>query len=248
MIHIGSISEHPEISRQVESVCGKYLRDEGKACAFYSYENSYVFQQDLERGKRDFDLLFLDTAMRGINAVDLADRINRRKDVPVMVFLSTAAQGYYEDAFRVGAVHFLQLPMKDKDLLIALKRALSVLEHRWHRKLLFKSTEGEAVVDLSTLEAVVSDDHHQVLCLSDGSTEEVRTKLTQLEKRLKDASPFFFITSCRGVLVNLEQVSEVLPDRVVTKTGRNLPISKRRYPDVRAAFIRYHGGDEEDLE
>lgn len=248
MIHIGTISEHLEISRMVEQVCGKHMKTRGRDCSFYAYENSYVFLQDLDRGRRDFDLLFMDTDMRGIHAVELAERLKEREDSPVMIFLSAVPQGYYEDAFRVGAVHFLHVPLEEKALVEGLDRGLCVMEHRWHKKLVFRTMDGIGSVDLSTLEAVVSDDHHQVFCINDGTTKEVRTKLSQLEKRLKDASPFSFVTSCRGVLVNLEAVSEVTSDRVITKSGRMLPLSKRRLMDVQAALLRYTGGDLDDLE
>lgn len=248
MIHIGTISEHPEISRMVEQVCGEHMEERGLDCSFYAYENSYIFLQDLETGRRPFDLLFLDTAMRGSHILDVAERVRIRKDAPVMIFLSEFPDGYYRDAFRVGAVHFLHLPLEKKELLEGLGRGLGAIEHRWHKKMVFKSMDGVAAIDLSTLEAVVSDDHHQVLCINDGTTKEVRTKLMHLEKRLKDASPFPFVTSCRGVLVNIETVSEVTSDRVITKSGRMLPLSKRRYGDVIRALARYNGVDPEELE
>jgi DNA-binding LytR/AlgR family response regulator len=248
MLHIGTISEHPEISRMVEQVCGEHMKARGRDCSFYTYENSYVFLQDLDRGRRDFDLLFMDTDMRGLHAVELAERLKEREDSPVMIFLSATPEGYYEDAFRVGAVHFLTIPLEEKALTEGLTRGLSALEHRWHKKLLFRSMNGVASVDLSTLEAVVSDDHHQVLCLSDGTTKEVRTKLSQLEKRLEGISPFRFIISCRGVLVNVETISEITSDRVITKSGRVLPLSKRRSEELVQALTRYHGEDVSDLE
>ena len=93
---------------------------------------------------------------------------------------------------------------------------------------------------------MVSDDHHQVLCLTDGRQLEVRGRMGQMKERLSDSSPFLFISPCRGVLVNCDEVSETKPDRVVLKSGRILPVAKRKYEEFKLQLARYMG--EEDWE
>lgn len=236
MVHVAVVSDESDTVGMIRKVCGEFMRSRGLSLGFASYENSYVFLQEVENRKKFFEIVFLDTSVRGMNAVDTASALRRMPEKPALVFLS-ATEGYCMDAFRLAAVHYLVTPLSEKEALEGLRRGIAFVERDWHRQMMFKMAEGEAVVDLSTLEAVVSDDHHQVLCLTDGR---------QLEERLADASPFLFISPCRGILVNGNEISEIRPDRVVLKSGRILPVAQRKYEAFRLRVGRFVG--EEDWE
>lgn len=236
MVHVAVVSDEPDTVGMIRKVCGEFMRSRDLSLGFASYENSYVFLQEVENRKKLFEIVFLDTSVRGMNAVDTASALRRMPEKPALVFLS-ATEGYCMDAFRLAAVHYLVTPLSEKEALEGLRRGIAFVERDWHRQMMFKMAEGEAVVDLSTLEAVVSDDHHQVLCLTDDR---------QLEERLTDASPFLFISPCRGILVNGNEISEIWPDRVVLKSGRILPVAQRKYEAFRLRVGRFVG--EEDWE
>ena len=80
----------------------------------------------------------------------------------------------------------------------------------------------------------------------EGGANEVRGRMRQLEERLTDVSPFLFISPCRGILVNGNEISEIRPDRVVLKSGRILPVAQRKYETFRLRVGRFVG--EEDWE
>lgn len=238
MLYVGVVSDHPETVDLIREVCGSYMGEAKKEMSFFSYENSYVFLLDVENGTRRFDIVFLDTSVRGKNAVEAAQDLRNREDTPEIVFISETS-GYCLDAFRLGAVHYLISPVQRKDAEEALHRAMKVIENFWHKKVLFKTVEGYRAVDLSDLEGVVSDDHHQILCLRDGKDVEVRSRMSQVEEKLKYISPFTFISSCRGVLINAEHVAEIREDGVLLKSGRHLPMAKRRWEEFREAYFNY---------
>ena len=219
MVHVAVVSDESDTVGMIRKVCGEFMRSRGLSLGFASYENSYVFLQEVE--------------------------LRRMPEKPALVFLA-ATEGYCMDAFRLAAVHCLVTPLSEKEALEGLRRGIAFVERDWHRQMMFKMAEGEAVVDLSTLEAVVSDDHHQVLCLTDGRQLEVRGRMRQLEERLTDVSPFLFISPCRGILVNGNEISEIRPDRVVLKSGRILPVAQRKYEAFRLRVGRFVG--EEDWE
>ena len=166
MVHVAVVSDQPDTVGIIRKVCGEFMVSRGLALSFTAYENSYVFLQEVENRKKLFEIIFLDTSVRGMNAVDTAAALRRMPERPSLVFLS-ATEGYCMDAFRMGAVHYLKTPLSEKAAEEGLARGFAFVERDYHRKMMFKMAEGEALVDLSTLEAVVSDDHHQVLCLTD---------------------------------------------------------------------------------
>ena len=235
MIHVAVVSDEPDTMGMVRRVCGPFARDRGPDLSFRSYENSYVFLQEAENRKRLFEIVFLDTSVRGMNALDTAAALRKMAEAPVLVFLS-ATEGYCMDAFRAGAVHYLKTPLAEKDVVEALERGFAFLERDWHRKVVFKTADDLAVVDLSTLEAVVSDDHQQLFCLADGRQLEVRARISEVKERLSDVSPFVFLSPCRGILVNSEAVLQLTPAQVVLRSGRTLPVAKRKYTEFKEAL------------
>lgn len=245
MIHVAVVSDHPDTTDMIRKVCGQFMRDHLLDLSFLSYENSYVFLQEVENRKRSFEIVFLDTSVRGKNAVDTAEVLRDMPEDPVLIFLS-ATEGYCMDAFRMGAVHYLLTPLAEKDVQEALQRGMSALERNWHKKLSFRMAEDTVVIELSTLEAVVSDDHHQIFCLTDGRQLEVRGRIGQIRERLSDCSPFLFLSPCRGILVNCEEIAAVKADRVVLKSGRILPAAKRKYTEFKVRLARYLGKEDWD--
>lgn len=101
MIHVAVVSDEPDTMGMVRRVCGPFARDRGLDLSFRSYENSYVFLQEAENRKRLFEIVFLDTSVRGMNALDTAAALRKMAEAPVLVFLS-ATEGYCMDAFRAG--------------------------------------------------------------------------------------------------------------------------------------------------
>lgn len=106
-------------------------------------------------------------------------------------------------------------------------------ENSWHKTIVFKSGSAALAVELSDLEAVVSSDHQQTLCLKTGREISLWVRLSEIEEQLKERSRFAFVSSCRGVLVNLDEVAELRGDKVILRSGRVLPIAKRRFGEMK---------------
>lgn len=85
MIHVAVVSDEPDTMGMVRRVCGPFARDRGLDLSFRSYENSYVFLQEAENRKRLFEIVFLDTSVRGMNALDTAAALRKMAEAPVLV-------------------------------------------------------------------------------------------------------------------------------------------------------------------
>lgn len=112
MVHVAVVSDEPDT---VGMICGEFMRSQGLSLGFVSYENSYVFLQEVENRKKFFEIVFLDTSVRGMNAVDTASALRKMPEKPALVFLS-ATDGYCMDAFRLAAVHYLVTPLSERRL------------------------------------------------------------------------------------------------------------------------------------
>lgn len=115
MVHVAVVSDESDTVGMIRKVCGEFMRSRGLSLGFASYENSYVFLQEVENRKKLFEIVFLDTSVRGMNAVDTASALRKMPEKPALVFLS-ATDGYCMDAFRLAAVHYLVTPLSERRL------------------------------------------------------------------------------------------------------------------------------------
>lgn len=241
MIYAGIVTHDEELALKLRRVLGETMGQLGKSLGCFSYENSYVFLNEWRRGERHFDVLLMDLSLLEEGTVEAAQTVKDRfPDTEMVWFSKTADQAL--SAFRLGVCHYLVLPVSDEEIREAILRCVARLTQNFQRKILVKSGTSQKIISLSQLEAVVSDDHHQVLYLSDGSTMEVRLRLSEMQDRLEGRSPFHFLSPGRGILVNAEAVVSFDADTLHLQSGRELPISKRRYGEFKRAMEKQLAG------
>lgn len=115
--------------------------DEQEMCAVIVEElerKGYVTESRLSAdeafgllGERDFDVLVTDLNMRGMNGVELCDRVVRnRPDIPVIVITGFGSLETAIATIRAGAFDFLTKPFDLEELGIAIERAIQHKELR----------------------------------------------------------------------------------------------------------------------
>lgn len=62
MVHVAVVSDEPDTVGMIRKVCGEFMRSRDLSLSFESYENSYVFLQEVENRKKLFEIVFLDTS------------------------------------------------------------------------------------------------------------------------------------------------------------------------------------------
>ena len=72
------------------------------------------------------------------------------------------------------------------------------------------------------------------------SAPAVSARLERLEK-LKERLPRSFHQCHKSYLVNMDCIRHIRQQSILLKTGEELPVSKARYAETRAAFFRYMG-------
>ena len=87
MVHVAVVSDESDTVGMIRKVCGEFMRSRGLSLGFASYENSYVFLQEVENRKKLFEIVFLDTSVRGMNAVDTASALRKMPEKPARGFL-----------------------------------------------------------------------------------------------------------------------------------------------------------------
>ena len=219
---------------------------------------------------REFDAVFLDIRMPGIDGLALAGILTRFAAPPPVVFV-TAYDNHAVDAFEVAAVDYLLKPIRAERLALALTRVRAALDSRRAGAQLADSAGtaaenpgGESppgpppdetiAVELggvtryirrSDIVYVEAQRDYVRLCTRSGG-HLVRVPLANLEERWEPAG---FLRVHRRFLVNSAFVEALrtAAGRVSVDlgAGQSVPVSRRFTPEVRAALVQRHRLDRE---
>lgn len=186
------------------------------------------------------DAVFLDIRMPQLSGLDLARVLSRFAQPPAVVFV-TAYDDHAVDAFDLDAVDYLLKPVRPERLAEAVRRVIDR-----HTQPSAGRAEETIPVELGGVTRFVSrssvryvEAHGDYARLHTGDgTHLVRTSLTTLEERWKDAG---FVRIHRRLLVALAHVSQVRQEsgRVWVRVGdEDLAVSRRHTRELRDVLVR----------
>ncbi len=110
----------------VKDVADK-IRDQSEQCEI----SEFFSGEDLLRSSLEFDVIFLDIEMTGINGINTASALRERKYDGMIIFLTSHTE-FMPDAFKVKAFRFLDKPVdsvKFNEAFSEVKKELMNTEH-----------------------------------------------------------------------------------------------------------------------
>ncbi|MPM96958.1 hypothetical protein SDC9_144128 [bioreactor metagenome] len=101
---------------------------------------------------------------------------------------------------------------------------------------------GYQTIDINEIIYIESFGHAQNVHLKNGEYIEVRLTLTQLFLKLKELSKRQFVAPYKGYIVNQKAIVKIESDRIVLQNGKEVPIVKRSFREIRDCFFDYTFG------
>lgn len=197
--------------------------------------------------KDQFDAVFLDISMPGLDGLELASLLNKLAQPPVIVFV-TAYDEHAVAAFGIGAVDYLLKPVRAERLADALTRVLRIISAEAAPKqrampdalaaLPVESAGRTRYVQRREVRFVEAHGDYVRLHARSG-IHLVRMPISRLEEYWSNAG---FVRTHRGFLVALSAVRELRSDSVGgllahTELG-DVPVSRRHARELREQLLR----------
>jgi two-component system LytT family response regulator len=210
------------------------------------------------------DLVFLDVQMPELDAFDVLRALDPRH-VPAVVFV-TAYESFAVRAFELHALDYLVKPVEEDRFHQTVARARARLRSREAlelaqrlsrllagggeaavlrspppaRRLVIGTAGADLIVDVSDIEWIEADDYYSAVHVH-GRRQLARESLASLEARL-DRTQFARVH--RSAIVNLAHIREVrgplnAGSVIVLRNGTELPVSRRRRPELAEALRRF---------
>ena len=200
------------------------------------FSDSQVFLEKLRSPDLNYDLMFLDIDMPGLNGLDLASEIKHiEQKQPYFIFVSGMESMVFK-TFRVNPFWFVRKRLWKKELplaLSALKKELRTSEEN-----LLSIEVGTSIYKIDTSSLIYIECTDKILHFHYKHPEkdcDIRYKLSDLEKLLTDRG---FIRIHKGFLVNYRFIFNIERSGIQLDNGTTLPVSKYRLQEIKELYGR----------
>lgn len=211
-------------------LCG-FFADKKTDCSVSVFLDVQSLDTALNAGE-EYDLLFLDILFENCNGMDYAKRLRTRKYKFDIIFISTC-RDYAIESYDAEPLYYILKPAQPEKLTAALER---FLEKRTSAYINLNTTRGLVKINLSDILYFEIYGHRISLRKKDGTGEELRSTLKEMETKLP---PSMFIRPHRSYLVNLGCITEITHYNIKITSGELIPISHALYNKVQLEFLGY---------
>lgn len=184
---------------------------------------------------KDFDIIFLDINMPGINGIELAQMLRDKGDKVSIVFLTSLIQ-YALDGYRVCALRYLIKPLTYHKLRRELNGILTEIRNRVDDFFVVKNDNGVYKIYIKDILYIETFERNTLIHLKDNkilSYKSLKYYEENLDKR--------FFRCHSGYLVNMSEISVVEKFDIHLANGDIIPLSKNRKRDFSQKMANYYG-------
>lgn len=124
MYKIALCDDEKHVQKSIQNMLDRYAAENNRTFQCVAFDSAAALLQNY---KADFDILFLDIAMQGLNGMDAAKEI-RKTDANVCIIFVTSMHQYAIEGYRVHAYGFVTKPMNYQELSLELDGALHAID------------------------------------------------------------------------------------------------------------------------
>jgi len=231
-VYVAACDDHLDELKHLSDLLQLWQQERQTPLLFKTFRSAAELLAAAE--KEPFTLYLLDVMMPGMSGLEAAREIRGFDEAAEIIFLTSSTEFAYE-SYGVRAMDYLLKPIHSHMLFSLLDR-LSLQEQKPQEGLLLKIGPTLTRVLFSQLAYVEVNGKHLYFNLTDGTVHEVYGTLHEYEAPLLNRPEF--MRTHRSYIVNMLQVMELSPASIHTFSGKNLPVSRRLYPQLQKDYLR----------
>ena len=183
--------------------------------------------------QKDFDIIFLDVEMDGINGLETAASVRRYSPEAIIIFVS-CHKNYVFDSFRCEAFHFLVKPISQTEFDDVLNRALH--KHRVMNEKYYVCTKNSRTALLIGDITYIEGYRRRIKVHASGAEYEHTGKVSDAYEKLK---PHGFLRVHQGYVINMRHIKTFGSTDITLRDGTVIPIGEKRRKEVLMMYDKY---------
>lgn len=216
-----------EIKKRIQYVAG------GRVQEIKAFKSGEELMMHICDHPNEADILFLDVNLGPCNGVDIAKKVKEIQPNSQIIFVSAYDQ-YYMEVYEVEHVYFLKKPLIEQHLKKALNKAGEKLDNMKKYEFVLSNKQGVQKIMLSQILYFEKEKRKIHVHTSNGIVsyyEKFENMISQLDRR--------FYRCHNSYIVNIQRIKKLENKKFYFENGREVPISKSYYPQVRDIFLQY---------
>lgn len=234
MLMVAVVDDEKEIVEQLSGKISGHLFDMGIEFTIekFSSGNDFLAQKDHE-----FDIIFLDIEMPGLNGIQTAKKLREANNKSIIIFCTNLVQ-YAINGYEVSALGYLLKPVEDYSLKMNLDKACRLLSIRQKQRMKLKTVHSQEFVTVADILFIEVQRHNLFFNVrKNGKTEVIKTRgsMQDIAERLKGAG-FTRCSTC--YLVNLNHILS-LGNNMIKLPDSTLPVSRTYKEAFTEEFMKF---------
>lgn len=218
----------------IEKIVAYFEMCENINVSLSCYNSGECLLEACQNKETNFDAIFLDMEMRGMNGLEVAKAIRDMGSSAIIVFVTAydqyAVEGYEYEAF--GYLLKPKLEEKLPHIVTALVRKLN----SQCTSIVIKTTQGEIAMNIQEI-LFCEKNGHYIVVHTENAVYKTRMSMSDFEKLVPSE---WFVRCHNGFMVNLQKVRNLTEKNVIMqKIGVEVPIGRSFKAALRKKWAQY---------
>ena len=215
----------------LEQECKKYYENKRDQLEFIVYDNG----ESLIKNKNDFDLIFLDINLNGLNGLDAAIKLREFNQNSQIIVIS-GYKNYKSSAYAAHVFDFIVKPIQPIRLHDVLADLEMYFRNRKSNKNIYLNINGDMytidIKDILYLEVV----HRKLHLVLENEEYNFYGKLSEYQNILLENG---FDIPHRSYIVNFEKIKKVGKDYLIMINDDTITIARPRNKTFKSNYAKY---------
>lgn len=229
-MQIAVCDDERKISKLLKEKIQRYCFAQNVDWEIHIFESG---EQLLKDDWMQFEVLFLDMDMPGLNGLETAKEIRKQNKEILIIFLTAYSEFVFE-SFKVDAFRYLIKPLKEQELQETLEAIMQKLcDPEEYLNFRFQN-ETYSVKYSEILYIEGMQDKMWIYCQHD--TYRWRGRMKSLNLLLKEKG---FFQPHRSYIINMSKIQKYNSKEVLLEGGYRVPISKYRLDEFKEEYLKF---------
>ncbi len=232
MLHIAICDDEQYMLDKISTMAVDFFHGKNMEITIAQFSNG----EELLKYNRTIDILFLDIQMNGMDGMETARKLRRRKFKGFLIFITVLKEMVFQ-AFTVQAYDYLVKPIEEKHFEKTMERLLSSMQNASEASLLVQKGYESSIISFEDIVFCEIIDRKVYLHLASSEVVDFYERIENLETKLDDR----FFRCHRSFLINLKYLKSYKNGTAYLEGGKEIPVSRlrsKRFSDVILQYMK----------
>ncbi len=232
MLHIAICDDEQYMLDKISTMAVDFFHGKNMEITIAQFSNG----EELLKYNRTIDILFLDIQMNGMDGMETARKLRRRKFKGFLIFITVLKEMVFQ-AFTVQAYDYLVKPIEEKHFEKTMERLLASMQNASEASLLVQKGYESSIISFEDIVFCEIIDRKVYLHLASSEVVDFYERIENLETKLDDR----FFRCHRSFLINLKYLKSYKNGTAYLEGGKEIPVSRlrsKRFSDVILQYMK----------